>query len=88
MYALNLGEGERILSACVKLNNQEYVGMVYVDKLPEGDIINYKYVDGDYIYDPLPKPEPITPEPTIEEDMQALIIDHEYRLTLIELGIM
>lgn len=27
------------------------------------------------------------PEPTEEEDISALIIDHEYRLTLLELGI-
>lgn len=27
------------------------------------------------------------PEPTEEEDISALIVDHEYRLTLLELGI-
>lgn len=27
------------------------------------------------------------PEPSEEEDISALIIDHEYRLTLLELGI-
>ena len=27
------------------------------------------------------------PEPTEEEDLSALVIDHEYRLTLLELGV-
>lgn len=27
------------------------------------------------------------PEPTAEEDLAALVIDHEYRLTLLELGV-
>lgn len=31
-------------------------------------------------------PEP-TPAPTHEEDIDALLVDHEYRLTLVELGI-
>lgn len=36
---------------------------------------------------PLPiTPEP-TPEPTEEEDLAAMTVDHEYRLTLLELGL-
>ena len=30
---------------------------------------------------------PAEPEPTHEEDIDALLVDHEYRLTLVELGI-
>lgn len=69
MYALNLGEGGRILSACMVLSIGNYDGMPQVDSLPggetaeENDISNYKYLDGEYVYDPLPKPEPM-PEPT------------------------
>ena len=33
------------------------------------------------------KPEPSTPEPTEAEDTAAMLVDHEYRLTLLELGI-
>ena len=36
--------------------------------------------------EPLPEPEP-TPEPTLEEDTAAMLVDHEFRLTLLELGI-
>ena len=33
-----------------------------------------------------PEPQP-EPEPTPEEDTAAMLIDHEFRLTLLELGI-
>ena len=31
--------------------------------------------------------EPTEPEPTAQEDTDALLVDHEYRLTLLELGV-
>lgn len=34
--------------------------------------------------DPDPEPEP---EPTEEDDTAAMLVDHEYRLTLLELGL-
>lgn len=63
MYALNLGDGGRILSACVVLSIGNYDGMPQVESLPDGDISDYRYLDGEYIYDPLPVPEPPEPEP-------------------------
>lgn len=33
------------------------------------------------------EPEPVQPEPTPQEDMDAMLVDHEYRLTLLELGV-
>lgn len=62
-YALNLSDDNRILSACVVLPNGNYDGMPIVDVLPEGDISDYLYLDGQYIYDPLPEPEQPEPEP-------------------------
>ena len=35
----------------------------------------------------VPEPEPITPMPTEADDTNALLVDHEYRLTLLELGV-
>ncbi len=32
-------------------------------------------------------PDPTPPEPTEEDDVNAMLVDHEYRLTLLELGI-
>lgn len=41
-----------------------------------------------YTYELIPEPEPKPePEPTAEDDMNAMLVDHEYRLTLLELGI-
>lgn len=56
-YVLNLAEDKRILSACVVLPNGNYDGMPLVEELPEGDISDYLYVNGQYVYDPLPEPE-------------------------------
>lgn len=36
----------------------------------------------------IPEPEPAPePEPTAQEDTDAMLVDHEYRLTLVELGV-
>ena len=59
MYALNLSEDKRILSATFEDYATE--DMPKVETLPEGNITDYKYVDGEYVYDPLPEPEPIEP---------------------------
>lgn len=69
-YALNLAQDGRILSATF----EEYaaVGMPLVDILPEGNIVDYKYVEGAYISDPLPKPEPLQPSKTLEERVSTL----------------
>lgn len=80
--ALNLSDNGRLLSA----TSEEYASkdMQLVDALPDGNIYEYRYVDGVYIYDPLPVTEAT---PTETEDIAAMLIDHEYRLTLLELGI-
>lgn len=51
-YALKLGEDGRILYATYP----EFAPQdaVLVDELPEGDISDYRRVDGEFIYDPLP----------------------------------
>lgn len=61
MYALNLAEDGRILSATYPQYAPE--DAIIVDALPEGDISDYLYVDGQCIYDPLPEPEPPSPAP-------------------------
>ena len=51
-YALNLAEDGRILSATY----EEFApaDAVLVDELPEGNIADYRHVDGVYIHDPIP----------------------------------
>lgn len=71
MYALNLSEDNRILSACSILPNGSYDSMAKVDNLPDGDISDYLYVNGEYVYDPLPKPEEPVAEPTVWDELDA-----------------
>lgn len=71
MYSLNLAEDGRILSACVCLAGQTYNNII--DALPDGDITDYKYIDGSYVYDPLPKPDPELQEPTADELLDILL---------------
>ena len=71
MYSLNLDTDNRILSACVCLDGFEYENIV--DALPEGDISDYKYIGGEYVYDPLPEPEPQQEEPTADDVLDALL---------------
>lgn len=70
-YGLVLDEDNRIINAPV----QRYApaDTIIVDTLPEGDLPDYLYVDGEYVYDPLPKPEPVepTPEPTVWDELDA-----------------
>ena len=71
MYSLNLDKDNRILSACVCLEGFEYTNIV--DTLPDGNISDYKYVDGEYVLDPLLEPEPQTEELTTNDVLDALL---------------
>lgn len=70
-YALNLAEDGRILSVTYEKYASE--GMPIVDELPEGNVADYLYVDGEYIYDPIPEPESPVAEPTADELLNALL---------------
>ena len=70
-YALNLGENGRILSVCNCLEGQTYENIV--DSFPDGDVSEYRYVDGEFIHDPLPTPEPTVQEPTVEELLNIIL---------------
>ena len=70
-YALNLGENGRILSVCNCLEGQTYENIV--DSFPDGDVSEYRYVDGEFIHDPEPKPEPTAQEPTAEELLNIIL---------------
>lgn len=81
-YSLNLDTDGRILSVGECIEGIEY--NVVVEAFPDGNVGDYKYINGEYVHDPLPKP---AAEPTAEEDALSMIVDHEYRLTLLELGV-
>lgn len=57
-FALCLYDNNRIHSACVVLPGGNYDGMPIVDTLPDGNLPDYLYANGKYVYDPLPHEEP------------------------------
>lgn len=65
MYALNLADDKRILS--VTFDEYAPADQPRVDELPEGDVADYKYIDNQFVYDPVPQPVPPEPEPTLED---------------------
>ena len=81
-YALNLDADGRILSATYE--SYAVPGMPIVDTLPDGDVTDYKYINSEYVYDPLPAPEP---KPSAEAEALEMVVDHECRITLLELGV-
>lgn len=68
-YALNLAEDRRILSATYPQYAPDTVAIV--DNLPGGNISDYRYVNGEFVFEPLPQPEPDN-TPTSEERLEAL----------------
>ena len=70
MYALNLGIDGRVLSATFP----EYApaGTPLAEALPEGNISDYLYRDGAFLYEPLPRPGPAAPGPTVESRVAKL----------------
>lgn len=53
LYALNLSEDNRILS----VTYDEYAPKEQprVESFPEGNLVDYKYINGEFIHDPLPQ---------------------------------
>ena len=56
-YALNLAEDGRVLSATYPQYAPE--DAVIVDALPEGDISEYIYRNGEYIHEPVEQEETV-----------------------------
>ena len=80
MYALNLGAGGRVLS--VTWPKYAPSDAPKVETLPEGDTCDYLYVDGEFVYDPLPEePEPEDPMDTLQKKVISL---QEQNDTLLE----
>ena len=73
MFALNLDTEGRVLSATFP----EYApaGAVTVEALPEGNIVDYRYRDGAFLYEPLPEPEEPEPGPSVESRVAKLEAD-------------
>ena len=70
-YALNLAEDGRVLSASF-VSEHTPNDAVIVDELPDGNICDYRYVDGQYVYDPIPVEE-VEEKPTQLDIIEAQV---------------
>ena len=64
--ALRLDADGRVLGAAWHRTQPEGAVIIRRDELPEGDVTQYRYEGGAFVYDPLPE----TPEP-VETTMSA-----------------
>lgn len=69
MFSLNLDKDGRILSATF----QKFApaDSVLVNAIPDGNIYEYRYADGEFVHDPLAEPE-AEPTPTMETRLETL----------------
>ena len=90
-YVLNLEKDTgRILSACVILPNGNYKGMPKVEELPKGNLADYLFVEGEYVYDPKPKEKVEEQGATLEDrvaDLEADSTDMKEALEMILNGV-
>ena len=68
---LRLGEDGRVLQAAWYKAPPEGAVIVTREALPQGDVTQYRYASGAFVYDPLPE-EPELPAQTAEERIAAL----------------
>lgn len=67
-YALTLAKDGRIMQVTYECFANDT--MVLVEKIPEEDTYEYRYMDGEYIHDPLPQP---VAEPATDEILNAML---------------
>lgn len=70
-YAVNIDDKKRVQRITYEKYKDEE--SIVTDTIPEGNASDYKYIDGSYIYDPLPNPEPAPQEPTAEELLNIIL---------------
>ena len=68
-YALNLASDNRILSATFAKYAPS--DAVLVDELPDGNLADYRWQNGAFVYDPLPEPDPVPEEPSQLDRVEA-----------------
>lgn len=67
MYALNLNLDNRILSATY--DRFAPPEQPRVETLPDGNVSDYLFVNGEYVYDPIPVPQPPAEDCTVKENI-------------------
>ena len=82
-FALTLSDDNRILSATYAKYAKP--GSILTNTIPDGNLSDYRWQDGAYVYDPIPDPDP-TPAKLREEayNTQAIISWNGEMLTVTE----
>lgn len=80
-----------ITSYDLSLGNLVETSVIKVDAEPIDNVTKFAWADDDYeevlMYIPNPTDWNASDDPSPQEDIDEMIIDHEYRLTLLELGV-
>lgn len=84
MITLVLNSEKRIVSAYLPDDPDETVipegcETVTIEQLPDEGLVNFKYENGEFLYEPLVMTES-------EKDSLEMDVDFELRLTMLELG--
>lgn len=78
-YALKLAEDYRVMSATYAQYGEPEDPVV--DELPDGNICEYKYIDGTFVYDPRNKPEKPKADTRITSGEYFTVDGNIYRAT-------
>lgn len=76
-YALNIDQTTK------RINYKTYdiygnIEDIRVNDIPEGDITNYLYINGEFVFDPLPEPEPeLDPIEVLQSEVAELKSQNE-----------
>lgn len=89
MYYLNLNKKtNRVLSASLLFNETSMPGSVKAKTLPDGNLYDYLYVNGEFVYSPIKKEGPVK-ESSVEEQEAISVCsdeqpDFEQRISSLE----
>lgn len=82
MYALNLDKDNRVLS--VTFDEFAPAEQPRVESFPTGDISEYKYVDGEFVHDPLPE---VVDNSARVAELKQMLSDTDYIVIKIAEGV-
>lgn len=70
-FALKLGDDNRVLS--VTFDEYAPADHPRVDKIPDDNIYDYLFINGEFIYDPVPEEAPPEQEPSMNDILNTLL---------------
>lgn len=78
MYYLNLDKKtNRVLSASLLFNGTFMLNSVEVETLPDGNLYDYLYVNGDFVYSPIKTEKPVKESSVKEQEAISVCSDEQ-----------